>query len=306
MSVKKACRLMLAGLALLALALPASANGPGPQFSKPVPVKMLGYNGHIMEPFLTRDGALLFFNNRNDPKDQTDLHVARRNNDLTFRYIGPATGANSAGLDGVASIDRDGNFYFISSRDYDSSGNTLWTGRYGSPGMTDVAPLATNFTPKKLLRLNIDMEVSADGKTLYVAENRWDLLRGVPATSDITMARKTAAGFERLPDADALMANINTKHLEFAPATSADEQTLYFTRLNMKAFRKGKANAFAIMMATRPDRSSPWGEPAVISAISGHTEAPTVTPDGCALYFHRKDGEVFRLYFTQRLGCRVE
>jgi hypothetical protein len=285
---------------------PARAQEGARAFSAPVLVQIHGYNGHTMEPFLTRDGALLYFNNRNDPKDQTDLHVAHRISDTSFRYLGPVTGANSPGLDGVASLDRAGNFYFISSRDYDSTGNTLWAGRLADSTIQEVAPLTTNFTPKKLLRLNIDMEVSADGKTLYVAENRWDLLRGIPATSDITMATKTATGFKRLPNADTLMAEINTAQLEFAPATSADELTLYFTRLNMKALRKGKPNAFAIMMATRPDTSSPWGVPTTIAASRGHVEAPTVTPNGCALYFHRKDGEQFRLYFMRQMGCGAE
>lgn len=293
-------------LTLLLFGTAVVADEAAPGFSEPLPVQMLGYNGHIMEPFLTRDGALLFFNNRNDPKDQTDLHVSQRINDVSFRYLGPVKGANSASLDGVASLDRDGNFYFVSTRDYDSTGNTLWFGRFASGTVQAVAPLRTDFTPKKLLRLNIDLEVSADGQTLYVAENRWDLLRGVPATSDITMARKIATGFERLPDADALMVNINTKHLEFAPATSADELTLYFTRLNMKAFRKGKANAFATLMARRPDKASPWGVPQAIPVITGHAEAPTVSPDGCVLYFHRKDAETFNLYVTRQTACRPE
>lgn len=288
---------------LLLCAHPVSAQDEAGSYSPPVAVQILGYNGHTMEPFITRDGTLLFFNNRNEAKDQTDLHVARRISETKFRYLGPVTGANSTGLDGVASLDRNGNFYFISSRDYDATGNTLWTAHYSAAGVEGAMPLTTNFTPRKLLRLNIDMEVSANGNTLYVAENRWDLLRNVPATSDITMAQKTAAGFARLPNADALMANINTSKLEYAPATSADELTLYFTRLDMRALRKGKPGAFTIMMARRPDTSSPWGVPVAITAITGHVEAPTVTPDGCALYFHRKDGEQFRLYHTRRAGC---
>ena len=95
----------------------------------------------------------------------------------------------------------------------------------------------------------------------------------------------------------------NTKKLEFAPATSADELTLYFTRLDMKALFKGKPGAFAIMVATRANRTSPWGVPRAITAITGHAEAPSVTPDGCAIYFHRKDGGIFRLYLTRRIGC---
>ncbi len=273
-------------------------------YSEPVAVAINGYSGHAMEPFLTRDRRYLFFNNRNDPKDQTDLHVARRVDETMFTYLGPLTSANSLELDGVPSADVQGRFYFISTRAYEASGNTLWTGQLQETSVSGVRPLSTNFTPKKLLRLNIDMEISADGDTLYVAENRWDLLRSVPATSDIAMAQRVGDRFERLPNSDRLMRKINSTALEFAPATSADQLSLYFTRLDMKRLRKKRADAFMVMVATRADRQSPWGAPKRISAISGHVEAPTVTPDGCALYFHRNHAGTFGIYFTRRVGCR--
>jgi hypothetical protein len=264
-----------------------------------------GYDGHAMEPFLSRDGTLLFFNNRNDPADQTELHVARRISDLHFAYVGPVEGANSSGLDGVASMDRTGHFYFISTRDYDATGNTLWTGRWTGRAVSGVTPMATDFTPRRLLRLNIDMEISADGDTLYVAENRWDLLRNALASSDIAMARRVSGRFERLANSDALLARINTGALEFAPSTSADERTLYFTRLNMRAFRRGDANAFMTFVSTRRDRTMPWGEPRRIAAITGHAEAPTSSVDGCALYFHQLVDGRFRLFRTQRRNVPV-
>jgi hypothetical protein len=293
-----------AALALLMLKQTAWAGDStsmlAASFAEPVPVAIEGYDGHAMEPFITRDGKLLFFNNRNAPEDQTDLHVAKHLDDLRFTYVGPVTSANSKGLDGVASIDVNGNFFFVSTRDYDQSGNTLWTAKWNGSAVSGLAAITSDFTPRKLLRLNIDLEISADGKTLYFAENRWDLLRGVPATSDLAMAKRVGTSFERLPNSDALMATINSKHLEFAPATTSDELTLYFTRLNMNALRKGKSDAFALMVATRLSRTAAWSEPAVIPVIQGFVEAPTVTPDGCAIYFHKKVDEVFRIFRSAR------
>jgi hypothetical protein len=282
---------------------PEIAVGSDTSFSSPVSIAIEGYSGHAMEPFLTRDGRFLFFNNRNDPKDQTDLHVARRVSDLRFTYLGPMAGANSSALDGVASADVQGRFYFVSTREYDAKGNTLWAGRLEKTRLINAHPLRTDFTPKELLRLNIDMEISADGDTLYVAENRWDLLRSVPATSDIAMASRNGEVFERLPQSDRLMQNINSNVLEFAPATSTDQLTFYFTRLDMKRLRKKQRDAFMVMVSTRPDRASAWGVPKRIAAISGHVEAPTVATDGCSLYFHRNDAGMFGIYFTRRIGC---
>jgi hypothetical protein len=41
-----------------------------------------------MEPFITRDGRYLFFNNSNDPSVNTNLRYAERIDDLTFKYKG--------------------------------------------------------------------------------------------------------------------------------------------------------------------------------------------------------------------------
>ena len=38
-----------------------------------------------MEPFVTKDGRFLIFNNRNEPPERTDLFYAERINDLTDR-----------------------------------------------------------------------------------------------------------------------------------------------------------------------------------------------------------------------------
>ena len=65
-----------------------------------------GYDGDAMEPFITKDGRWLLFNNRNDPRINTDLHFAARVDDLTFTYKGEIKGVNTAALEGVPSVDQ--------------------------------------------------------------------------------------------------------------------------------------------------------------------------------------------------------
>lgn len=98
---------------------------PTGRFQSPAPVTILDCDGDAMEPFLSRDGAILFFNNRNDPPDQTDLHWAERIDDLTFRYRGRIEGANSAHLDDVPTMARNGRFCFVSPRAYEQTLATL-------------------------------------------------------------------------------------------------------------------------------------------------------------------------------------
>ena len=126
---------------VIALALLAVLGACGAQKSVPPPpeyhgfgaeqrVAIRGYAGDAMEPFITRDGRYLFFNNRNDPRIDTNLHYAERVDDLTFDYRGELQGANSPVLDAVPSMDRDGNLYFISTRSYAQTLSTLYRGRF--------------------------------------------------------------------------------------------------------------------------------------------------------------------------------
>jgi hypothetical protein len=41
-----------------------------------------------MEPFVSRDGKFLLFNNSNDPGNDTNLHFARGVDDLHWTYGG--------------------------------------------------------------------------------------------------------------------------------------------------------------------------------------------------------------------------
>lgn len=66
-----------------------------PVFHDPQPVTVWGYDDQIMEPFLTRDGKFLLFNNSNDPREKTDLHLAEKMSERSFRYVGKLSGANS-------------------------------------------------------------------------------------------------------------------------------------------------------------------------------------------------------------------
>ena len=46
------------------------APAPDPEFGSRQRVSIRGYSDHAMEPFLTRDGRFLLFNNSNDPPSE--------------------------------------------------------------------------------------------------------------------------------------------------------------------------------------------------------------------------------------------
>jgi hypothetical protein len=106
-------------------------------FANATPVTITGYAGDAMEPFISKDGQYLFFNNRNDPSINTDIYYAARVDDQTFTFLGPVVGVNSPALDAVASLDTLGNFYFVSTRSYAASLSTLYSGQLSSAGVTN-------------------------------------------------------------------------------------------------------------------------------------------------------------------------
>lgn len=299
----RACFFALASvLSLVAQAEPSEADPA--QFDMPVTVTIEGYAGHAMEPFLSRDGQWLFFNNRNQPQDQTDIHLAERISDTRYRYVGLLSGANSTELDGVPSMDRNGVFVFVSPRAYDSSRNTLWQGWFQDGQITDVRELAGTFSRQEPLWLNIDAEISADGQSLYFVESRWRLIRGGVRSADILLARRTADGaFDQITGEAELFDRINTDSLEFAPAVTEDELTLYFTRVDEAALRDGVDAGFGIFVATRVAREDPFEEPRRIEAIRGYVEAPTVAPGDCAILFHKRVDGTFVIQRAERKIC---
>jgi len=288
--------------AILVLALTgACAQAPPPEappwaaYQNPQRVVIEGYDGDAMEPFLSRDGEFLFFNNSNEPGEQTDLHWAARIDDLTFRYRGPAQGVNSAALDGVATMSADGRLCFISPRSYEETMSTVFCGDWDG-GAVSSAALQRDVSVRVRGRVVFDVEISADGGALIVADGAF---RGgaVPASADLRFAAWRDGAFHLSPENEATFAALNTEALEYAAALSVDERTIAFTRA------EGRAPFIrtSIWIARRDAPEAPFGAPVRIAAIAGGVvEGPTFSPDDDAIYYHRKVDDMFSIWRVSR------
>ena len=138
-------------------------------FGNPERVTIRGYAGDAMEPFITKDGRYLLFNNRNDPRSNTNLHFAERVDDLTFYYRGEIKGVNTQALEGVPSVDRSGNLFFVSTRTYKESLSTLFRGRLDDGNVSGVQ-LVPGISRRFPGIVTFDAEITADGDTLFVVE----------------------------------------------------------------------------------------------------------------------------------------
>ena len=277
-------RTVVALAAVLGMSALQAAESEPPQR-----VTIRGYHTDAMEPFITKDGRYLLFNNSNDPRVDTNLQYATRIDDLTFQYAGSIRGANSAVLDGVPSMDANGQLYFISTRSYAQNLATIYHGRFEQGALSGLE-VTGGLLPKKKGSLIFDAEISADGSTLFAVDGKFSG-DPVPDSADIFIAIRDGSRFRRLPESAAILKNVNTSALEYAPAVSADLLELFFTR-GPRMFQKSPV----ILHASRTRADEPFGVPRPVPLITGFVEAPSLSKDGCWLYFHKNDGGRFAIY----------
>jgi hypothetical protein len=292
-------------------------SSPAPRFSPPQLVEIQGYEDHAMEPFLSRDGTILMFNDLNQdqldgqPHD-TDLHWAIRLDDSHFRYQGPIEGAASDELphvnelEGVASMDAAGTFVFVSAIGATTPGDPRYLCllrsapfHEGSLGSESVLPrllLSPDETPENI---NFDAELQADGRTLYFTEGRF-AGQPWPDTADIGLALRGEDGPFFVPvGTKEKMAAINTAALEYAACGSRDGRELFFSRAQGSAENGFR---FSLLLARREEASQPWGSIQLIAdGGSDVLEAPALSPDGRLLYYHRPHQGVFHIWVCTRL-----
>ncbi|HWA34135.1 MAG TPA: hypothetical protein VG737_08405, partial [Cyclobacteriaceae bacterium] len=132
-------------------------------FGPPYQVTVNGYKGdNLMEPFFTRDGKYLFFNNLNSPPEDTNLHWALRKDDKTFDYKGEIAGIATTDIEGTPSMDNSNNLYFVSTRSYSTNFSTIYVASFKDGIATNVR-LVEGISKKQPGVVNYDVEVNASG-----------------------------------------------------------------------------------------------------------------------------------------------
>lgn len=249
-------------------------------------VTIKGYEGDAMEPFISRDGKYLFFNDDKTEAKEKDMFWATRIDDTTFDFQGEIKNVNSEAVDGVPSMDEAGRFYYMSAKDYGLfNKNTVFSGLFADGAVTDITPLP-QLALGKLWWLNMDIEISADGQTLYSTQTHFGR-EGIPLESYFFYARKEGDAFVPQADSGKIFAALNQDKVIYAASISRDEREIFYTRL-LPGF------VFQSLVAKRKSAKEPFGAPEVIGAITGFAEAPALSPDEDQLYYHKKNAKTGR------------
>ena len=276
---------------------PSESQSAKDKFENEQAVNIIDYTDHAMEPFISRDGQYLFWNSLNDGKN-TSLFYARRIDDSNFQFMGVVNGVNGKAphLDAVASMDVNNNFYWVSTRDWPKIFENYQYGKWNKGVVTGVNPVAGDFYIRQPGWIVMDAEISPDGKTLFFVTARFTGGE-VPEESDIGVARKIDGKFVNDSNSEVILRNINTKDdLEYAPSISADGMEIFFTRLIVA--EKGTR----IYVSRRDSIDGPFGKPEPLDIKGNIPEAPSITSDGQTIYYHKKDGQYFRIYKMRRVS----
>jgi hypothetical protein len=267
-------------------------------WSVPRPIEIAGYDDNAMEPCITLDGKYLMFNNSNDAAVKTHIHLCERLDKNHFRYIGTLPGTVSGSKDMAPSVDKAGNIYYTCLKTYDQDLKSLYVGRFASEAVQNVEEVAGDISPNVQTWINMDCCVSADGNSLVVSRARFAFGSVVPSESDLLLFFKDKNNiFSPHPDSGNIMKAVNSPALEYAPSLSADQTEIYFTRAQKDI---DSHTLMRILVAKRKNTSEPFGPPSALGIITGFVEAPTLSEQNNEMFYHKLDGDKFRIYRCER------
>ena len=256
----------------------------GEQFTGDRVVKIHRYDGDAMEVFISRDGKYMFFNSMKTATASKDLYYAEKLDDYNFLFKGEITPLNTPAVEGVPTMDRDGNFYYISTANYTPRNLvTMYQGKFKDGSVTGVKPLG-ELSLHKGGWLNMDSEISDDGETMYSTQSYFERGNAFPSKSYFFQAKKTKEGFTPQIKSARIFKTINRDKIVYGASISKDELEIFYTRLLVDESK------FESLVATRPHKNAPFGEPKVISAITGFSEAPALNEREDMIYYHKKSG----------------
>lgn len=256
------------------------------------------YTGDLMEPYISADGSILFFNSLNDGVD-TSIYYAVKSGENRFISQGRLEGVNGVEphLDAVSTMSDDNTFYFISTRNYTNSYDNVYSGKYENGKVSGLEAVKGDFYIETPGWIVMDVEISRDGKNLYYV-NAYFKESGI-VSSKLGIATKDGENnsFTKLSNSDEILQNINdSDYLVYAAGISRDGLELYFTRVNLVK------TAVEICVAERTTPTGIFSEPKVIDINGDMFEAVTISGDMSRIYYHKKASasDKFRIYTKSR------
>ncbi len=300
----KIIRILFAGLVFVlsgCVARRQDLQHKTPMFYNEQKVVISGYKGNAMEPFISKDGKYLFFNNLKG-KTGKDIFYAERVNDTLFEFKGEVKGVNTKFEEATPSMDKYGNFYFISTRDI--AKGTVFCGVFCNGRVCNVHHVGGNINVSEPYWINMGASVFYDGNYLILSNAEFPGGVNFPERGNLKIAIRKGNNFEIARSSSAVLENINTNYgIEYAGELSTDKTELFYSQVVLS-----NPPVFHLYYVERKSPEGVFGRPSPIQAPFEHdkfavVEAPTLSGDGKKLYYHKlgKDG-VYSIYVIFRRG----
>lgn len=264
------------------------------------PIEIIGYDDSAMEPRISANQNLLLFNNMAKNGDDMDIHYAVRTNPAQFpnryTYKGILKGADSDKLDGTPGLDKFGNFYFVSLRDYGKNYQSIYSAQLTESSsqnfeLKNIQPADDNVTRSHKLMIDMDGEVSWDGRTMIASRADFISQTEAPRTSYLALFDIHNRVARPNKESSYVLANVNLPECRvYAGSLSENKLELFYTVLPTSP--NVKPDDFRIVVAKRKSAFDSFGRGQIISAIKGDViEGPSVSLNdaGNSLYYHKLD-----------------
>lgn len=265
-------------------------------------VNIVGYEGNAMEPYISRDEKYLFFNdNKDNNGHDKDIFYAEKINDTVFQFKGEVKGVNSEFVDGNPSMDKNNNFYFISTRDLKGGNSgTIYKGIFDNGIVKDVEKIQGSINIKKIAWINMGVEISEDGNIMYTSNAHFNIFSSAPSDGDIHLAIRDGKDFNIPVNEHDILKNINTEYaIEYAGEVSNDGLDMFYSQLILS-----KPPQFKMYHAKRENKQDPFGRPKLIiipfEEKNDFVEAPTISSDKNRVYYHKLDDGKFSIFMISR------
>jgi len=263
-------------------------------------VTIIGYSSDAMEPFISKDGNYLFFNNLQGD-NKKDLFYAERIDDITFEFKGEIQGVNSVAVDANPTMDENNNFYFISTRDLDTGIKTIYCGVFNNGIVTGLHKINGTINIPTPFWINMGVEISKNGNTIFVSNAMFNIGENFPQKGNIRFAIKSGNDFNIPNDEMDILANINTDTaIEYAGELSSDELELFYSQVTLS-----NPPMFKLYYAKREQTDGKFGIPVSITEpfdgeINAIVEGPSLSNDGKKLYYHKLENGIFSIFMLSR------
>lgn len=181
-------------------------------------------------------------------------------------------------------------FYFISTCDLANVNKTMYSGIFNNGTFSNLYQINGTINIATPYWINMGVEISKNGKTLFVSSAKFNIGENLPNKGDIRFAIKIGNEYNIPNNESDIIANINTDGaIEYAGELSINELELFYSQVTLSS-----PPVFKLYYAKREQANGIFGNPISITEPFKKNKyavvkAPSLSNDDKRLYYRKLD-----------------